>query len=465
MKKITQSNTLSLRNYLTIFNDTKGYVNHDTILTIFEELFSLNKYIHNDSNSNHSNNNGNDITEHDNNNNNAINSKPMSILSSPLNPSKLILSTSSINLVKAIASLIEELLFYDNIAFEIFYEIFNLVDYFFFSTLNMFIQNKSIMKSLIDKITPEDSQQQKVPHNYIDIQICNQSAYPNLKRFLISTKHKLEKLFDIQEGIDIENHCACFENSYDIKRFSLPQLNSVLLTSSNYDDNKVYNAIIAMESIHSIYKILKRLKHFTSKIDLEFQSDFIRNSVEKYKAIITEMNGFLYSTLSNQTINIDSVLLQISHSNYDISEAEVNDKLFETSSPFIEELNAILRDKGSKMKLLSKIRIKKQKLFYNEVLKFILSNMLNAFAKIQHCNISGRSLMLKDLKMLKLEIEKIMNTEWGLDINCCAAFQTIFTYINAWYYPKDAIFDYISNNVSDYIYIYIFYLLYSQLES
>lgn len=436
LHKINETNTITLRNYLTIFNkEANDFVNNDTIETIFDEFFSSEANC--------------DIIIANVNTNKS--SFDLTILSNALNTSKMILSTSSIHLIKAISVLIEDMLFYDNIAFEIFYEIFNIVDYFIFASLNMFIQNKSVLKSLIDNINTIDTISKPIQVNYhLGIyqltQIRLQTAFPNLRQFLILTMKKLESILNIKEGIDIEKNSSSFETS-----FSFPQINSVLIKSATPGSNIIYHSVIAMESIHSIYKIIKRLKHFSLKIDLEFQRDFIENTISQYKTVIKEMSSFLYYALAKEIIDNDkdmgNICSQISNSNYNIREIEVNTKLLE-ASPFIEDICAFAKQWCIKQSQLNTINKKIQRTFYTEMLKCVIENTSNAFVSIKYCNASGRSLMLKDVKMLKNALEDLLNNEWGFNVNFNKQFYGIFASINAWYYPKEALMTFINENIA-----------------
>ena len=140
-EKIEEKAPIYLRNYLTLFNDSKKYINKSNINDIFTTFFENIK--HNDEKSLYF----------------LLDNKKQNdskILSKPLNISKLILSSSSISIIRGFFDLVLDLLFYDDLVFEIFFQIFNLYDYYIFASLNMIIIDKKCLNDLIQELNLEE---------------------------------------------------------------------------------------------------------------------------------------------------------------------------------------------------------------------------------------------------------------------------------------------------------------------
>jgi molybdopterin converting factor small subunit len=87
-----------------------------------------------------------------------------------------------------------------------------------------------------------------------------QKRFANLRNFLTKTKLNLEDLFGVQIDF-LKNN---YENeSFDLSEFHMPKLNTEIIVNDNNIYVLMIETIIAYESIHSVYKIIKRLKHFT----------------------------------------------------------------------------------------------------------------------------------------------------------------------------------------------------------
>ena len=132
-----------LRNYLTLFNDSKKRINKTNFASIFEQFFANITTQNEDVYYLPSKTKENTYEE-------------VNILSKPLNLSKLILSSSSISIIRGFFDLILDLLFYDDLVFEIFFQIFNLYDYFIFASLNMIITYNKYLNDLIQDLNFEE---------------------------------------------------------------------------------------------------------------------------------------------------------------------------------------------------------------------------------------------------------------------------------------------------------------------
>lgn len=446
-EKIEEKAPIYLRNYLTLFNDSKKYINKSNINDIFTTFFENIK--NNDEESLYF----------------LLDNKKQNdskILSKPLNISKLILSSSSISIIRGFFDLVLDLLFYDDLVFEIFFQIFNLYDYYIFASLNMIIIDKKCLNDLIQELNLEEIKK-KEKLEYGSEMTLYQAKYRNFRKLFITTKQKLEILFQKKGGIDIEKNCTHFDSTYEMNQFLLPKLSSQvelemggmgLDPNDKYVSSFYYESLMVIESMHSIYKIIKRLEHFRSKIELEFQSGFINETISQYKKIINESRDFIYSKLASQLISFDPIRNKILEYKWDPDEAEADTQLFD-ASPFIVDIIAELKSVYQHIDKIKKLPNKIQSKLIQQFVKYILDNVMDSFAKIKKCNPTGRSIMLKDLKFLKQKMEDLINKEWGFKISFNENFTLIMTYVNSWYYGTDDLYSFLFDNVSLYLLLLI----------
>jgi len=305
--------------------------------------------------------------------------KNIEILSKKINNKNFIISTSSTTLIKSIMDLITYLLFFESLTYEIFLQIFNLFDYFIIATLFMFTDRK-IISCLFEDINVEESRKKGKLEYSIEM-VLFQKRYSNLRRFINNSKQNLENLF--------EKNLDFIKNSYDIQtyentEFYLPQLNSEI----NLHDSNIYAGmienIVLFESIHSLYKILKRLKHYSKNISLEVKVKEIHKKFDLYQSTIYEMKMFFYKPICNNIFKIDSILNKINNFKWDLKDQE-SDSQFNEASTFIDNIFQEICEKYDKLFLLSagSLTPKSQKRFLEVMLVYFAEKLLDSFSKIK----------------------------------------------------------------------------------
>ena len=96
-----------------------------------------------------------------------------------LNNKTIILSSSTITLIKYLVDLISDLAFFDSITYEIFTQIFNLIDYYILAALNMFI-DKKYLSQLFEEINLEEIKKKSKYEQGVEL-ILFQKRFSNLR--------------------------------------------------------------------------------------------------------------------------------------------------------------------------------------------------------------------------------------------------------------------------------------------
>jgi hypothetical protein len=232
--KIQEVVPFYMRNFLTMFNNVK-FLNKANITEVFI------KYLDHP-----------DSAE-------IPNDHKFEVLSKPLDNKNLIISSSTVTLIKSLLECVIHLLIYDSLVFETFLNIFNIFDYYILACIHMFIDKKQIAL-LFEEVNIEEIKKKPTKlEAAIDI-ILVQKRFSNIRKFMLRTKKSLEGLFEIQ--LDFLKNSYDNE-SYDITEFNLPKLNSEIIVNDSNSYILMIESIIAYESIISVYKIIKRLRHFS----------------------------------------------------------------------------------------------------------------------------------------------------------------------------------------------------------
>jgi len=143
--------------------------------------------------------------------------------------------------------------------------------------------------------------------------------------------------------------------------------------------------IILYESIHTVYKILKRLKHFALKLDYEFQQDFITSSIDSYKPLIKELRYLLYKPICVKIFKLDSISSKIINTSWEPDEEEADTIMFAEANLYVDEIYNEICEKYEKLDILSnKTLNEKSKSRFLEVILFYINDILTeTFSKIK----------------------------------------------------------------------------------
>ena len=217
---------------------------------------------------------------------------------------------------------------------------------------------------------------------------------------------------------------------------------------------KIKQIIILISCILTLKKILKRLVHFTTKIELEDQRYLIINKINKYEKLIEQMRNFFYMKLSSEILDFSNISYSIEEYNWSPTPEEGSTQLFEASQ-WVKKLKSLFEVIVCEVhnKFYDLFGEKKLTQFFVDLIKYIINSVQESFAKIKKCNDMGRSIMLKDIKLLKEGIENTLKKyNYNKNIKINSLFDVIIQYANAWYYTSEELSKFIFNYSIQYKY-------------
>ena len=427
MEKIQEKTPLNLKQYLTIFNQLT--INEEIIEKVFEEIFQLSR----------------SVSRKDNNSflieESSKEEKKINVFSGIINYSQLFVTQSSFCVIRGIMDRVLDFIFFDSLIVENYFQIFLLFDFFIFSFMEIFTDKKIIQLFSLE-IDLEDVKKNE-KYSYASEILYFQEKYFHLRKFYLETKKKLEDLFQ-------KNN----KNNFKNLEFYLPKL----INKNDTTEITYFNqTLLSMNSIKSVYEIIKKLIHFTEKIEFDFQKEEIIETINEYENIISELENSVYKKLCHNIVNVNKIKEMSLSVNWNISES-LSEKLLFEPSPFVkftvEELKNIYNNIKDKLLKFNK-QIEEE--FISQLIKFIIQNIQESISRIPKCSKPGRSIMLKDVKYLQKGFGLLIK-EWNYNININEAFKLIFDYVNVWYSPTDDLFNFIFDNVR---YIYLFFRNYN----
>ena len=183
------------------------------------------------------------------------------LLFNDINYSKLVLSSSTISILKCINDISTYFLFYDNITFDIFLQLFTLFDFTIYTSFAISVSSTSYASSLLTTI-PLSSIRTKSNLQTTSHLLSFQYKYKQLRQFLISTQTKLNSLYPQEHSL------------------------SVLSFSS-------HNSLLITQTLYSIHTVLSLCKHFTTNIHFPFQSEYIINTITAYESVLLQYKTYL----------------------------------------------------------------------------------------------------------------------------------------------------------------------------
>lgn len=205
--------------------------------------------------------------------------------------------------------------------------------------------------------------------------------------------------------------------------------------------------IIFISCILTLKKILKRLVDNTTKIELEDQRYLILNKINKYEKLIEQMRTFFYMNISSEILDFSNISYSIEEYNWAPTPEEGSTQLFEASQ-WAKKLKSLFEVIVCEMhnKFSELFGEKKLAQFFVDLIKYIINSVQESFARIKKCNDMGRSIMLKDIKLLKEGIENTLKKyNYNKNIKINSLFDVIIQYANAWYYTSDELGKFIFN--------------------
>ena len=127
---------------------------------------------------------------------------------------------------------------------------------------------------------------------------------------------------------------------------------------------------------------------------------------------------------------------------------------FSEASPFINSLIDEMYEKYDKLNSLSggSLTIQSQLRFFDIVIKFIVENLQISICLIKNINSTGRSLFLKDIKILKMKLDEKFK-EYKKKIKIEDNFSELSLFLNSWYSNEDDLIQYIKETKLDYKYM------------
>ena len=216
---------------------------------------------------------------------------------------------------------------------------------------------------------------------------------------------------------------------------------------SKLSNINIKEILILISCLLTLNKILKRLVLFSTKIELELQRYIILNKINKYEKLIEQIRNLFYNKISSEILDFSQVSYLIEEFNWSPNPEEGSKQLFEPSV-WVNKLKSLFEVIVCEIHIRFNYLFGEKKLtqYFINLIKFIIECIQDSFAKIKKCNDMGRSIMLKDIKLLKEGIEGTLKKyKYIKNIKTNILFDIIIQYANAWYYNSDDLTKFIFN--------------------
>ena len=424
---------LALQDNNEIFSDTKNEVPlyFKKYLTIFnKEAQDYIKNIKNESHSkyetvkdlfdNMSEKLGNFFSVKNNNNDTSV-----KILSKKLDNSKTIISTSSYSVLKTYKELIDNVILFDSISYDIYTQLFLIGDYFILSAVNLLTVKKNYLSQVFQLINIDELKEKK---NLLEIfpYVLFLNNFKHMRLLLLIARDNLSTIYEC-ENVDFLNNVN--SDDTDSKNVYFPKLNQDVSINPSNTYSLLIESIVIIESIISIYKYIKKLR-INIKNESEEQKKFIDDKIELYKIATREIRLFIYRPLCFNIFKMEPIFQKMHNQKWVVNEDDNLD--FSDASPFINSLLDEMDEKYDKLNVLSggSLTIQSQLRFYNIFIKFVVDNLQTSFCLIKNINSTGRSLFLKDIKIFKMKLEEKFK-EYKKKINIEELFGKISLFLNS----------------------------------
>ena len=368
------------------------------------------------------------------------------MLNKNLNERNLVFSSSSFNLLYYIFELISYSLIIPNMKKKIINDIFNLFDYYLYSSILMFNYDKTSNEKLRQKaINKETKNAKEITFNELISISKDIEFYQNYMDLIPFMWHcKKEVLVKV-----LGNEKMLFT--------ILPSLSPNILNNNSSQNNNNVNTgnfiekIICYECYWTIYKIIKRI------IPIGKGNEIYTTQMNKYKIILTQIRHLIYYPLSSYMIKNKSYINNFINNNWIINSNNISkDKVNVYIQIMIDNLN----DMNNKLNMFLNISLKSKIRFVYFVLYYMINNIKASFHKIKNINQQGLNMMVNDFKILKNKIYEFINCKYNGNENNNKLknmifddiFNNMFEYLNNIVVNKDA---FLNNVVKNKIPLYL----------
>ena len=274
-------------------------------------------------------------------------------------------------------------------------DIFNLYDYYLYSSILMFNYHKINNEKLSQKaINKENKNTKEITYNELISLSKDIEFYQNYmdlipfmwhckKEVLVKVLGNEKMLFTILPSLSPN----IIKNNYTQK-------------NNNVNTGNFIEKIICYECYWTIYKIIKRI------IPKGKGNEIYTTQINKYKIILTEIRHLIYYPLSSYMIKNKSYINNFINNNWIINSNNISkDKVNVYIQIIIDNLNEI----NNKLNMFLNISLKSKIRFVYFVLYYMINNIKASFHKITNINQQGLNMMVNDFKILKNKIYEFIN--------------------------------------------------------
>lgn len=191
------------------------------------------------------------------------------------------------------------------------------------------------------------------------------------------------------------------------------------------------------------------LKKFIGRTSYISQYAFGLKQIDSYEEILKQVSELLYIPLCNNIFQDKRMISQMMITqNWDVIESDVQSK-FNDASLFIYNILDDTFEKFNNLTILSSDTLSEcsKQRFFRCVIVHLVDSLMEVIAEIDQWSSIGRSILLNDSKILKNNIQEIINSN-GKKKDNDDLFNMLIMYISAWYYNSNELVKYIASKVS-----------------
>lgn len=349
-------------------------------------------------------------------------------LNKQISSSKLIFSSSVINIINFIIDFIKYDSIFPNLTNELYSYIFMLFEYFIIGGLYMFIPASQIQfllnktLSLNNLLTYDQIERLHSETLYI-------KRYLNLRNLIRDTHIKIiDKIFNKKLKLS------------DI----LPQLSSDILQNVTNVYSCLIEKIIFYETTKTLYKFIKHTipKH---------KQSILQSTISKlshYKTVLSELKEFLYYPSCQKIFNIQPMIYTLNTKNWCLFEVESGSRFNDANEyayNIIEEMN----EKYQHLSLLSSdtLTLQAKQRYILVGIYYLIKELFNSISRIERFSSVGRGILLRDITFINNYFTDVMN------VNTNPLFEDLMQYIKAWYYDENELIQFANKSSIEFKYI------------
>ncbi|CDW71082.1 UNKNOWN [Stylonychia lemnae] len=354
----------------------------------------------------------------------------------------MILSLSGLNIIKStIAKYIELMNVCRHKSFDIFINLCQSFELYFFSAFHMFAQSQQYKRLFEDSVYENVDPNLEDLSKYQDLHelYIFQQRYKYLKNFLIRVRNFVE-----QNQSSQQLNCSIQSNpvlSILIKTLPNAQIFELLNRFEQDVQYSLYKTIVCVESVLFVYEQISSKRNLIKRLVNTQQQAYVIQYFNSLDQTINEFRHFLYYQNIHEVVPLDLSIQNVGNINWTLKSKKTDissyiEKVIQSIDLFASKTLTEIFKKGEGVSQAPEII---QKRMISISTDYIAQTIIESIAQIKKCNDFGRESMKQDINYLRNIVQMKV-------LDCPSQLLNLIAFVEAYFLSREELLDFVKRN-------------------